>query len=413
MGYVAIKGGGQAIDGTKAVFDYLRTRQGEDAEPLDMDTIEHQLRLLHSRVISEGGVYHPRLASLAIKQAQGDTLEAAFTLRAYRSTQPRLAETPILDTSKMRITRRISSAFKDIPGGQMLGATTDYHLRLMRMDLLDESPERFRAITGKWLNNRAHGDIPDSFPKVLDSLREEGLLPPVNRSSARQNAFDITREPLVFPLPRSAALATMARAEQGSLLAIAYSNMRGYGDIHPTVAELRVGYLPVTLAHPITGELTEIGEVEMTECEVVAHYEEQGSSSVARGTTPGTEEVEQRMEQLPRTPEATEDGESRDRPTFTLGYGACFGHNEVKAISMAILDRALQKGMKDGPSNPSEDPEFVLLHVDGIDSMGFCTHYKMPHYVTFQSDMDRLRTTRQKWGKPQPGHPKHTKEPTL
>jgi alpha-D-ribose 1-methylphosphonate 5-triphosphate synthase subunit PhnI len=155
----------------------------------------------------------------------------------------------------------------------------------------------------------------------------------------------------------------MARAEQGSLLAIAYSNMRGYGDVHPTVAELRVGYLPVMLPHPITGELTEIGEVEITECEVVAAY----------------------------------DGEdAKDKPTFTLGYGVCFGHNEVKAISMAILDRALQKGMKDGPSNPSEDPEFVLLHVDGIDSMGFCTHYKMPHYVTFQSDMDRLRTTQQK-----------------
>ncbi len=26
------------------------------------------------------------------------------------------------------------------------------------------------------------------------------------------------------------------------------------------------------------------------------------------------------------------------QPAFTLGYGACFGHNEVKAISMAVLD---------------------------------------------------------------------------
>ena len=90
-------------------------------------------------------------------------------------------------------------------------------------------------------------------------------------------------------------------------------------------------------------------------------------------------------------------------PVFTLGYGACFGHNEVKAISMAILDRALQKGMRDGPSNPSEDPEFVLLHVDGVDSMGFASHYKMPHYVTFQSDMDRLRTTQSQSGVEQKG----------
>jgi len=369
MGYVAIKGGDQAIEGTKEVFEYLRTRNSNNTLPLDSNIIENQLRLLHSRVISEGGVYHPRLASLAIKQSQGDTLEAAFALRAYRSTQPRLLETPVHDTSDMRITRRISSAFKDISGGQMLGATTDYHLRLMHMELLDESPEKFRKITRQWLDKTNIENIPDTFPKVLDSLRAEGLLPPVEQKPDTQSPFDITREPLIFPVSRSAALATMARAEQGSLLAIAYSNMRGYGDVHPTVAELRVGYMPVLLPHPITGELCEIGEVEITECEVVAMYEEQNND---------------------------DNNSQNNEPTFTLGYGSCFGHNEVKAISMAILDRALQKGMKDGPSNPSEDPEFVLLHVDGIDSMGFCTHYKMPHYVTFQSDMDRLRATQDK-----------------
>ena len=400
MGYVAIKGGGEAIDGSKAVFDYLRTRQSHQALPLDTDTIENQLRLLHSRVISEGGVYHPQLASLAIKQSQGDTLEAAFALRAYRSTQPRLTETPALDTSNMRITRRISSAFKDIPGGQMLGATTDYHLRLMRMDLLDESPEQFSHIAQQWLNKgrskTSTDNIPDTFPKVLDSLRQQGLLPGIEESVAERKPFDITREPLIFPVSRSAALATMTRGEQGSLLAIAYSNMRGYGDVHPTIAELRVGYLPVLLPHPVTGELTEVGEIEITECEIIAMYEEQGSSSVAEHMTPAMEESVPRNEPLSGSPGATETNSHDNKATFTLGYGACFGHNEVKAISMAILDRALQKGMKDGPSNPSEDPEYVLLHVDGIDSMGFCTHYKMPHYVTFQSDMDRLRSTQHK-----------------
>lgn len=373
MGYVAIKGGGEAIKGSNALFEYLRTRQGDDGLPLDTETIENQLKLLHSRVISEGGVYHPKLASLAIKQALGDTLEASFILRAYRSTQPRLLETPALNTENMRVTRRISAAFKDIPGGQSLGATTDYHLRLMRMELLDESPEHFRNVAKHWFDDTETTNIPDTFPKVLKNLREEGLLPPVENADA-MDAFDITREPLIFPVSRSAALATMARAEQGSLLAIAYSNMRGYGDIHPTVAELRVGYLPIMVPHPITGELTEVGEVEITECEVVAMYEENNNkqNKKAQGT------------------------EQQKKATFTLGYGACFGHNETKAISMAILDRALQSGMKHGPKNPSEDPEFVLLHVDGIDSMGFCAHYKMPHYVSFQSDMDRLRTTQKK-----------------
>jgi len=363
MGYVAIKGGGLAIKGAEDTLDYLRCEQGDSGTPLDMDTIEHQLRFLHGRVLSEGGLYHPKLAALAIKQSLGDTLEAAFALRAYRSTKPRLLETPVLDTSEMRVTRRISAAFKDIIGGQMLGATTDYALRLMRTELLDETPEAFRAVAKHWFDDeRPDSDIPDTFPKVLDSLRADGLLAEVDKAAVEE-PFDITREPLIFPVPRSAALATMARGETGSLLAIAYSNMRGYGDVHPTVAELRVGYIPVMLPHPITGELIEAGEVLMTECEIVAMYESD---------------------------------DDKEKPTFSLGYGACFGNNEVKAIAMAILDRSLQTGMKNGPTNPSEDPEFVLLHVDGIDSMGFCTHYKMPHYVTFQSDMDRLRTTQDK-----------------
>lgn len=371
MGYVAIKGGRAAIDGAAEAAEYLRTCEGETGTPLGLDTIEGQLRLLVSRVVSEGGLYHPRLAALAIKQFQGDTLEAAFALRAYRSTKPRLLETPLQDSAHMRCIRRISAAFKDIPGGQMLGPTCDYALRLMRLDLADESPAAFRAVARSFLGEAADEALPNSFPKVIDTLRAEGLLPPPSPhpSPARGEGekegaipFDITRAPLVFPVPRSAALATMARAETGSLLALAYSNMRGYGDVHPTVAELRVGYLPLRLPHLVTGELIEAGEVLITECEVVAMYE----------------------------------GNDGGAPTFTLGYGACFGHNEVKAISMAILDRALQKGMRDGPANPSEDPEFVLLHVDGVDSMGFCAHYKMPHYVTFQSDLDRLRTTRRK-----------------
>lgn len=361
MGYVAIKGGGRAIEGSHAAIEALRTTEGAAGTPLTLSTIEHQLRLLTSRVVSEGGLYHPRLAALAIKQMQGDTLEAAFALRAYRSTKARLLEMPVQDTNSMRLIRRISSAFKDIPGGQMLGGTYDYALRLMRMDLVDESPEAFRNVAKRFRQEQRDTDLPDTYPKVLDALRVDGLLPPLAQCNA--DAFDITREPLVFPVPRSAALATMARAETGSLLAIAYSNMRGYGDVHPTIAELRVGYLPVMLPHPVTGEMIEAGEVLMTECEVVAMYE---------------------------------GGDNDGPPVFTLGYGACFGHNEVKAISMAILDRALQKGMRDGPSNPSEDPEFVLLHVDGVDSMGFASHYKMPHYVTFQSDMDRLRTTQSK-----------------
>lgn len=362
MSYVAIKGGAEAIAQSNRLLNALRALGG-DRSPIEAATIERQLPLLHGRVLSEGGLYHPTLAALALKQSLGDPLEAAFMLRAYRSTQPRLATTPIHDTSGMRLVRRISAAFKDIPGGQMLGPTPDYLQRLFRFDLLDEDEATFKVLARDWLGKLAEDDLPASFPKVVEALRAEGLLAPARPID--DEPFDITRAPLVFPVPRSAALATMARGETGGLLALAYSNMRGYGDVHPTVGELRVGYLPITLPHPVTGEPVEAGEVLVTECEIVAMYEEAASG--------GT-------------------------PTFTLGYGACFGHNEVKAIAMAILDRSMQAGSAHGPRNPSEDAEFVLLHVDGIESMGFCTHYKMPHYITFQSDLDRLRTTQAKHG---------------
>jgi len=387
MSYVAIKGGERAIEQAANLLEVLRTRGGSQGErPIELDAIEHQLHYLHSQVLSEGGLYDPELASLAIKQSLGDPLEAAFLLRAHRSTRPRIATTPVLDTSNMRLIRRISSAFKEIPGGQMLGPTPDYTHRLFNLELIDETPEAFQAVFGDWLKDidmSASNEL-DRLPKVLDFLRDQGLVqPPPPEASGKSpgkgsasfpGGFDLTREALVFPVPRSAVLAGLTRGQQGSVMALAYSNMRGYGDVHPTIAELRVGYVPVMLPHPVTGELTEAGEVLVTECEVIAMFEQDDEAAGKRTGAGQTESIDLDAP-----------------PTFTLGYGACFGHNEAKAIGMAILDRSLQKGMRDGASNPSEDAEFVLLHVDGIDAMGFTVHYKMPHYVTFASDLDRLR----------------------
>ncbi len=367
MGYVAIRGGEEAIEQAAGLLELLRVRGSADGEePITLGQVSHQLHFLHGAVLSEGGLYDPELAALAIKQSLGDPLEAAFYLRAYRCTRPRLLHTPVLDSSRMRLIRRISAAFKDVPGGQMLGPTPDYTQRLFNLQLLEETSAEFQAVLTDWLTGLEDVDLeelPREFPKVVSFLRRQGLVD--DRQPGNATPFDITRQPLVFPVPRSAVLGVTTRAQQGSLLALAYSSMRGYGDIHPTVAELRVGYLPVHLPHPITGETVEIGEVLLTECEVISQYDR---------------------------PSSNQNGQPQPA-TFGLGYGACFGHNEAKAISMAILDRALQKGMAQGPSHPSEDPEFVLLHIDGVDSMGFCVHYKMPHYVTFQSDLDRLRAT--------------------
>lgn len=353
MGYIAVKGGAAAIRSADR-YSLIR-RAGGRSDLLKPEQICEQLHHAVDRVMGEGSLYAPNLAALAFKQAAGDTLEASFILRSYRTTLPRLGYADPIATDGMRPIRRISAAFKDIPGGQVLGPTQDYTLRLLDFDLQHESPERTRRMIARLFDEvEPLAPLPEKFPKVVEMLRQEGLLiPRVSISESGEQLVDITRQALSFPAPRSAQLQTLARGETGGLLALAYSNMRGYGSVHPVIGELRVGYLPVPYQNPVTGVIETIGEVLVTEAEVI--------SRIADGEGPAV---------------------------FSLGYGLCFGHNETKAISMAVLDRAI--GTKD-PESPSEDQEFVLTHVDGIESMGFCNHYKLPHYVTFQSELDRLR----------------------
>ena len=352
MGYVAVKGGLEAIENACRLFAWERSKGA--SEPLTVEQVRDQLYLAVDRVMGEGALYAPDLAALALKQAAGDSFEASFMLRAYRATQPRLGYSLPVNTEEMRIVRRISSAFKDIPGGQVLGATSDYTLRLLDFELLKDDAARREAFREKVFSNLpADAEIPDTFPKVIDILRREGLLAdslPVDTTAV---PFDITRQSLTFPAPRSAALQSLTRGETGGLLTLAYSSMRGYGNIHPTLGELRVGYVPLQVAHPVTGEPYVAGEVKVTEAEVLARFE--GSDGM---------------------------------PRFSLGYGLCFGQNELKAISMAVLDRCTRT---DKPSCPAEDQEYVLYHTDGIEAMGFCNHWKLPHYVDFLSDLDRLR----------------------
>lgn len=353
MGYVAVKGGNEAIEAACRLFAHERGK-GESS-PLSVGQIRDQLYLAVDRVMGEGGLYAPELAALAFKQAAGDTFEAAFMLRAYRATQQRLSYSLPLDTSRMRVVRRISSAFKDIPGGQILGPTSDYTLRLLDFELLEDDAARRKAFVERLQADLPEAaPLPDSFPKVVDILRHEGLLEEnLATAPAGAPADDITRRPLTLPASRSASLQALARGETGGLLALAYSSMRGYGNIHPTLGELRIGYMPLTITHPESGAPFVVGEVKITEAEVLAKMDGSG-----------------------------------DVPKFSLGYGVCFGQNEIKAIAMAVLDRATRTA---SPSCPAEDQEFVLYHTDGIESMGFCNHWKLPHYVDFLSDLDRLR----------------------
>lgn len=376
MAYVAVKGGTKAVLNAEQLVEYFRLK-GE-SEPISIRQILDQMRLAVDRAMGEGSVYAPELAALALKQSEGDALEASFLLRAYRSTISRVDYSLPAEGVRMRPLRRISATFKDIPGGQILGPTRDYNLRLLDKLLLNELSqsvhERLAEIEAQLIAEQPEENL--TFPKVIESMRAQGLLidlPVQEQEEADAEPYDITRKALVFPAPRSARLQMLAQSDVGSLLAFAYSSVRGYGDVHPTLGELRYGYMPVEVSHPLTGEPVEIGEIIATECEMVSR------------ATVTKDEQKHKAEQGTQVPK------------FGLGYGFCFGHTEVKAMSMAMLDRVLSAAKENGDhgeSGPAANEEFVLLHADGIEASGFTAHFKLPHYVTFQANISVLERER-------------------
>jgi alpha-D-ribose 1-methylphosphonate 5-triphosphate synthase subunit PhnI len=89
-------------------------------------------------------------------------------------------------------------------------------------------------------------------------------------------------------------------------------------------------------------------------------------------------------------------GSKTEPPQFTRGYGLVFGQSERKAISMALVDRALrwQELGEDTVGAPAQDQEFVLSHADNVQATGFLEHIKLPHYVDFQSELELIRRLR-------------------
>ena len=165
--YVAVKGGERAIAASHAVL--AEARRGDPAVPvLSVAQIENQLGHAVDRVMAEGALYDRTLAALAIKQAQGDLQEAAFLLRAYRTTLPRFCSSVPIDTARMTIARRISATYKDLPGGQILGPTCDYTHRLLDAALLEDA-----AVPPA---PRAPEPADATMPRVTELLDQEGLI---------------------------------------------------------------------------------------------------------------------------------------------------------------------------------------------------------------------------------------------
>jgi alpha-D-ribose 1-methylphosphonate 5-triphosphate synthase subunit PhnI len=350
---LAIKGGEKAIENSLKLL--AEERRGDPSVPeLTVAQIEQQLGLAVERVMTEGSLYDRRLAALALKQAQGDVMEAIFLARAYRATLPRLGVSVPIETDRLAIRRRISAVFKDLPGGQVLGATYDYTHRMLDFDLEDDTSG---SIPGAEVADQPAYDAAVSAISVLDC---DGLIEG-ERPDPDAQASDLTREPLAFPARRDQRLQSLVRGDEGFVVCLAYSTARGYGSNHPFVGELRVGEVAVEIVPEDLGFPIQIGEITVTECQMVNQFH--GAADAA--------------------------------PQFTRGYGLTFGRSERKALAMAMIDRALRhREFGEIPKHPAQDEEFVLGHCDSIEAVGLISHYKLPHYVDFQAELQLLRGLR-------------------
>jgi len=264
----------------------------------------------------------------------------------------------------MAIRRRISAAYKDLPGGQVLGPTYDYTHRLLDFTLLANG-ERGSSSP----STQPSDETVEDCPRVLDFLNSEGLIESPLANSCRTQSddsapADLTRQPLDYPAGRDLRLQALARGDEGFLLALAYSTQRGYGRNHPFAGEIRQGEVAVEIAPEELGFPVIVGDIQVSECDMINQFI-------------GTE---------------------TEAPRFTRGYGLAFGNSERKALAMALVDRALRaRELGEDVVSPAQDEEFVLAHCDNLDSSGFVSHLKLPHYVDFQSELVLLRRLRKEF----------------
>ena len=109
--------------------------------------------------------------------------------------------------------------------------------------------------------------------------------------------------------------------------------MRGYGAVHPTVSELRCGYVEVCIPYAFDEEEEIcVGDILVTEVEALVPFSEETDGAF-------------------------------DKMTLAGGYGLIFGRNENKAIAMSIADASLNST----GDTPSQDEEFVPVSYTHLD----------------------------------------------
>ncbi len=256
MGYVAVRGGGKAIEESLRLLECERV-QGSAA--WSVDDVAGTFPELVDQVMGEASLYAPQLAALALKQAQGSPDEAVFLLRAFRSTLERPYVSRPVDTAEMRPDRRISAAFKDVLGGQILGATRDYSHRLLAFELAEEDEAALSCkreeldahfAAASPVSAPASAPAPTTLPRVLDYPAQRG--PGGSRRSKRRRTDGRHHVPAVVSGAALRAFATLSRGMTQAVEALGYAAIRGFGPPIPRWANCAAGLWPwpwTTLAH--------------------------------------------------------------------------------------------------------------------------------------------------------------------
>ncbi len=241
---------------------------------------------------------------MAIKQARGDMIEAIFLLRAFRATLAAFRRRPSRSRpARWRFAAASPRRSRIFPAARFWArpSTTRIACSIRSLDQRERSARACSAATVR---------RPRAMPRVTDILGQRRS----DRSRRRPidpdaELGDLTREPLSFPADRDLRLQNLARGDEGFLLALGYSTQRGYGRNpsvcrrNPRSARSRWSSSPKRSASPCP-----LGVITVTECQMVNQFK----------------------------------GSATEAPCFTRGYGLAFGQCERKAMSMALVDRALR-----------------------------------------------------------------------
>ncbi|WP_197373843.1 carbon-phosphorus lyase complex subunit PhnI [Mycolicibacterium baixiangningiae] len=321
----------EALDAARAV---AQTRRGGNGV---------STAILEEQICAEAGLWEPEAARRALDQAHGDPAHAVSTLRVWAATQPHV-DAVTVQPEDVVLTRRLSSAYPQIPGGQWLGFAPELLARQLDWSSQPEpgDPPPVDASQPASVETSPFTDA----PRRVDTLRVRDLIhgAPTVAPPADGAGDDPARAVLVPPYSRTNRLAMLARGETGALVALAAMILGRRQEA--VLVELSVAIVALRIPHPRSGIPVAVAELPVTEVEVVL--------------------------------DADVDG----RPGLALGWGATLGTVERRAIALALLDAAL---LADGDlAEPlTLDAQTVIAATDGPAANGFVEHLRLPHYAGF------------------------------